>query len=370
MPQVLLLAEQTGKTNSGMGVYTHEVTRRLVPYLIGKGIETCVVLQDSAEQLISEVEKCGSEMIVLRVSSAPKWKRLWDLARFGVTKKFDLLYSTDFKIPRRLRSIPFVPTIHDLCGLECAGEFGIAKRLFVGSLNKPVMRRAARIISISQQTKKCVEKFYGIAPDNIEVIYNGFNKMGSEKEQPWPAEVTNAKPYFFFPGRISPRKNFGTILKAVKLLVDRGFDCNLVHAGPPGWSNQTDYSLIQSLGLETRLMQLGYVTEEKLHGLYKHATALVYPSFCEGFGLPILESLSAGCPVIVGAGTASEEIGNRFVTVIDPHNASELSYCMEQKLSEAQIDRPAGPELEEHLNSFNWEKTATEVGNLLIEQLN
>ena len=369
MSQVLLLAEQTGQTNSGMGVYTYEVTRRLVPYLQENGVETCVVLRDDAKQLISEVENCGSETIILHVSSASKWKRLWDLSRFGVKTRFDLLYSTDFKIPRRLRSIPFVPTIHDLCGLECAGEFGIAKKMFVGNLNKAVMRRAAKIIAISHQTRECIEKFYGIGSEHVQVIYNGFNRMGNPTEQSWPEKVTKEKPFFFFPGRISPRKNFPTILRAWRQLLESGIDCNLVHAGPSGWSNQSDYSLIKSLGLQQRLIQLGYVEEEQLQALYSYASALVYPSFCEGFGLPILEALSVGCPVIVGAGTASEEIGSRFITVVDPNSVPELARSMEKAIEESHNGRVRDSEVEAHLGTFTWDKTAREIGDLLIEQL-
>lgn len=370
MPTVLILAEQTSRTNSGMGVYTYEVTRRLVPYLISRGVGTCVVVRDDAEHLQKEVEDQGSDTLVLPVSNSPKWKRLWDLSQLNVKQSFDLLYSTDFKIPRRLRSIPYVPTIHDLCGLECPGEFGLLKKTFVGNLNRPVMQQASKVIAISQQTCQCIEKFYGIPSTDIQIIYNGFNAIASDQEHPFPDGVPSKEPYFLFPGRISPRKNFPTILRALKELLNRDIDCNLVHAGPPGWGNESDYTLLQSLDLESRYIQLGYVSEEKLHALYSHAKALVYPSHCEGFGLPILEALSAGCPAIVASGTASEEIGGEFVSVVAPNDAVGLSQRMEQAIREPQSFQANPSDLQAHLASFDWEKTASQVGDLLINQLN
>ena len=168
--------------------------------------------------------------------------------------------------------------------------------------------------------------------------------------------------YFLFVGRVSPRKNLGLVVEAVKLLRTSGLDPTVAVVGPPGWRDEADWREIRASGLERSFPRLGYLAPELLPALYRRSSGLLYPSRCEGFGIPVLEALACRVPVVVATATSAAEVGGPFATAIGPDDAGALAGVMARLLREgpAPVNEAA---LAGWIAAFNWDRTAEIVAD-------
>jgi glycosyltransferase involved in cell wall biosynthesis len=370
---LFLVADQWGPQSSGMGVYAYEVARRMPVLLRHHGLNVTVAVREDAPRLADEVREGGGDVVTMLPDSASNRRKLpevyfWLPLR---SRGWNCYYSLDHKLPARALLPRFsVATVHDICPLEFPAEYGTLKRLYFGMQLPKVLRTASRITTVSDHTAVKLVNVLHADRKRIVVSPNGFDTSqfstktaDNEGDRLFGAYGIEPKKYHLFVGRISPRKNFSLVIEAVRRLKKRGGKPCVVVAGPKGWRDEGDWASIEEYGLADNFRRISYVPSELLPALYRQSRGLLYPSFSEGFGLPVLESLACGSPVVVASGTSCVEVGGPLVDVIDPHDAEALARWMQGTHVLDETARGAW------VAQFSWNKTAQVIASMLAPTL-
>ncbi|HYF42352.1 MAG TPA: glycosyltransferase family 1 protein [Ramlibacter sp.] len=370
---LFLVADQWGPQSSGMGVYAYQVAKRLPGLLRQHGFTVTVAVRRDAPRLAEEVRDSGGQVVPLLANTAPSRSKLPEIYFWLPlqSRGWNCYYSLDHKLPAKALLPQYrVATVHDICPLEFPGEYGALKRLYFGVQLPKVLRTANRIATVSDHTANKLVKVLNADRTKIVVSPNGFDTTQfstrasqAEGEELFSAYGLAPNTYHLFVGRISPRKNFALVIEAVRRLRDRGKKPRVVVAGPKGWREEGDWARIRECGLSDCFVRISFVPSKTLPALYRHSRGLLYPSFSEGFGIPVLESLACGSPVVVAKGTSCAEIGGPLVDVIDPKDAEALADWMQ---NDHVLDETAR---RDWLAQFSWDKTAEGIASMLAPTL-
>ncbi len=234
-----------------------------------------------------------------------------------------------------------VPEMHSRANVAAAKRFA-----------ELVLRRADGLIAISENTKRDAVRVLDLNPDRIHVIYPGVAE-GFFHAKP----LQRTKPYALFVGTIEPRKNVAALLDAWEGLpqgVRDEFD--LVIAGPPGWGESEVMNRLRE-GIPG-VVYLGYVAEEELPGLTAGAVVFVYPSFYEGFGLPVAQAMASGVPVITSTTSCLPEVVGEGGILIDPRSARELKEALYLSLTGDSTLQRRGELGRRRAQKFRWRASA------------
>ncbi|NUM25302.1 MAG: glycosyltransferase family 4 protein [Candidatus Buchananbacteria bacterium] len=255
--------------------------------------------------------------------------------------------------------------VHDL-SFELYPEFFTFKKQLWHHLIEPrrITNTADSIIAISENTKQDVVKIYQTPPEKIDVIYNGISDMFFEpitdndisrvkKKYDLPDE------YIFSLGNLEPRKNVESLLKAFNLLENKSIQ--LVIAGGQAWKYQKIYQIWQKSAKKNQIKFIGYVDAKDRAALYHLAKVFVYPSIYEGFGLPPIEAMACGTPVISSFTSSLVESVNDAGLLIDPQNYNELAKTIDQYLADSRLQEILKTKGLEYAKQFNWANTAKAV---------
>ena len=193
-------------------------------------------------------------------------------------------------------------------------------------LNKLLLKRnlknAYKIVAISENTQRDIVKYFKIPEDKILTIYPSLPPQAKIEIKP---KIPLKTPCILYIGTLEPRKNINLIIEAFhQLKIKNNFHHQLILGGKKGWGYSDIFTLVEKLKLEKDVIFTGYVTEEEKKYLYKHTDLFVYPSFYEGFGLPPLEAMSYGCPVITSNTSSLPEVVGNAAIQINPNNVTEL----------------------------------------------
>ena len=213
---------------------------------------------------------------------------------------------------------------------------------------------ADTVFSVSGYTKKDLIDRFNIDSSKIEVIGEGVDYAFFSSEVKPIVEL----PYFFYAGSISPRKNLSRVLAAF-MKISHLVPHHLYITGLKNWGDRS--FLKEYENMQSRIHILGFVSEDDLVSLYRHADALLYPSLYEGFGLPILEAQAAGCPVITSNVTACPETAGEGAIIVDPYNTGEIADAMLKIASDRDVSRSLVEEGYNNLNRFSWKKTVDKI---------
>ena len=250
-----------------------------------------------------------------------------------------------FHCSNLLRAVPRKPmltaTVHDLTPWIMPELHSVANVAADRMFAERVLKRAAGVIAVSENTKRDATRILGITPEKIRVIPLGvppaYFSVTSDDIQRVKIGRALTKPYFLFVGTIEPRKNVDSLLTAWGAMTESFRQENqLVIAGMPGWlADSTMNRLIQANRDGEGVRYLGYVAETDLPGLTAGARAFVYPSLYEGFGIPVAQAMATGCPVITSNVSSLPEVTGGAALLIDPGSPAELSSAM-LKLGESE----------------------------------
>ncbi|MDI6757346.1 MAG: glycosyltransferase family 1 protein [Endomicrobiia bacterium] len=269
----------------------------------------------------------------------------------------DIYHGTSFLLPKVLNARSVV-TIHDL-----SFEINIDWYPEVYKPWRESVRRSAlaadRIIAASQNTKKDITDIYGISPENIDVVYLAPPSTGE-----MPRECDIEKKYGLPPifilavGRIEKRKNLTAVLSAMSILKRGGVSCNLVVVGADGYGSDEFYREADSRGLSGEIITCKNVPTVELSCFYRAARLLVFPSLYEGFGLPVLEAMSYGCPVVVSGSSSLPEVAQDAGITVNPASAEDVAAAIAALLSDDNLraDRIAAGRA--RAAGFTWAQTA------------
>jgi glycosyltransferase involved in cell wall biosynthesis len=307
------------------------------------------------------------ENMEMRTLNAP-WSRLWSAWSFPKALRRDKVdvAHVQYTIPPGM-PCPTVTTIHDISFKRYPEFFSGKDRMILDRAVKFAATHAARIIAVSQFTSDEIVELYQAAPDRISVIYEGVDDQFQTMPRPEAQEVVDEKyrlqfPYVLTVGVIQPRKNFHRLLEGfAKLKENHDCEHKLVIVGKYGWKESGLERQAKDLGLSDDVVLTGYVPYEDLPALYNAADVFVYPSLYEGFGLPPLEAMACGTPVITGNQASLPEVVGDAGLMVDPFDADAFAEALDRLI----FDRLLRAEMFalglDQATKFSWDKTASET---------
>lgn len=261
----------------------------------------------------------------------------------------DLCHYTNFLAPIS-EERPYVVTIHDM-GLEVLRDsHSLGKRLYTRRLVPRVARRARLILTNSEFSKAEIVKHLGIDAERIRVT----PLAASPEFVPCPHPVDT--PYFLYVGNIEPRKNLERLIEAFSMMPQK--DHQLWIVGDDLYRSRLVREKARSLGLNGRVKFFGYVDRSELPALFSGATAFLYPSLLEGFGLPVVEAMACGTPVITSNSSSLAEIAGGVALLVDPLNCKAMAEAMTHTAEDKRLRRELSRKGLKRAAEFSWTKTA------------
>ena len=288
-----------------------------------------------------------------------QWILPLELLRLGL----DLLHSPDF-IPPLRRNFRSVITIHDLAFLREPSILTPESTRYYGQVGQ-AGHSANRIIVPSHATQRDAVELLGVSPEKVTVIPEAADPLF----RPWDgdAEALSAEmsrlgvdgPFLLFVGTLEPRKNLPLLLRAYRRLLDEAAaEIRLVIAGRPGWLYGEIFDLTDQLNLTDEVLFLGQVPPESLRLLYCAAEVYLHPASYEGFGLPPLEAMACGTPVVAAATSSLPEVVGDAGVLVDPTDAEAWTAAIHRLLADPALRADLQERGLARARSFSWEETA------------
>jgi len=359
-----LLAPEGSYRSAGVSRYI----AKLLTYLpqVGPEHEFVAFVGDPAT-----IESCeGSDRWLIRQTAAPADSPLrriaWEQVRQPLDARrlgLDLLHAP-VNVGPLLTRRPLVVTVHDLSFLRYPELFRPFNRAYLSRWTRWSLRRAARIIAVSSSTRQDLIDLYRVPPERIAVVPNGVDKEIAPVDDPerlrrFCASRGVSRPFILSVGTLEPRKNLPTLLNAFALLRrQEGLAHTLVLVGGRGWYYEEIDATVDALGLTGHVHIAGHVPGDELALWYSAADLFCYPSMYEGFGLPPLEAMACGTPVVTSNTSSLPEVVGDAGLMVDPADVEGLAAHMARVLSDPDLRarlRKAGPE---RAAQFSWRATA------------
>lgn len=308
---------------TGIGRYTVELAKELV---IMPG-ELCLYSAATfpAKQWRQDNVAVRSANLHSRAS-----KMLWSqscLPHWAAKDHVDVFWGPTHRLPRYLSAqIARVVTIHDLVWKHAGETMRPLSRWVEKRLMPQAIHQADRIVAVSVSTAKAIEAEYPAVSDRIRVVYPGTTDLPTPLNYQSLSTLGIDSPYFLFVGTLEPRKNLKRLLEAYSLLdVNIRNRARLVIAGGKGWGRVDLAVTVKELGMKDHVVLTGYVNETQLATLYAHARFLAMPSLYEGFGLPLIEAMSFGVPVLTSDRSSMPEVAGDAGVLVDPFNVHHIA---------------------------------------------
>ena len=299
------------------------------------------------------------------------WYR-WRLPLYAtfLTGQVDIYHGPDFVLPPMNNKVHKVVTVHDLAFVEHP-EYAIPQ--LAAYLNKVVPEAVAAadvIVAVSRATSQTLIEYFKTPLEKITIIPNGIRPYFRRITDPILLSATLHKfglkhPLILGVGTLEPRKNHLGLIKAFhKAQSASGTKLRpamLALAGGPGWLYDETQQLISKLKLENKVRFLGHVTELELITLYSMADVFVFPSFFEGFGVPLIEAMACGAPIITSNTSSLPEVAGDAAVLIDPHNTGQIARAVLQVLEDNQLRDELRKKGYARAQNFTWPKSASKM---------
>ncbi len=347
---------------TGVGTYTSNLFEQLLPLVaplrillfVDKDPPPAAWMGDERIQIFKLSPLSGNNFLWTNVSLARRLKN----------RACDVFHSPGYTLPLRL-PVPSVVTIHDISYAACPEWYPYRN----GALRKAWYRLSARsadcILTVSEFSKREIMRVYGIPQDKIHVIPLGVDrrKLAKVNQLQLPDSLKHkyglGGNYLLFVGDIHRRRNVDRIVEAFHAVRERQHDgLELVLIGRT--LDPFASSMMDPLR-DRHIHALGYVPENELSLFYSSARAFVFPSFYEGFGLGVLEAMACGCPVIVGRGTACEEVAGEAAVLVDPANARSIADAIAAVLENQEMAARHSEAGILRAEPFTWRRTAEQT---------
>jgi glycosyltransferase involved in cell wall biosynthesis len=273
----------------------------------------------------------------------------------------DVVYSPEFMAPP-MYGVPRMVTVHDLAFLTHPDQSTEALRKFLGTVVPRQIESAALIAVVSQAVRDDVMRLFNIPADKIVLARNGVDQRFFNSR---PLDCAARKrlgipeKYLLMVGTIEPRKNHLNTLRALEMS-GVGARVPLVLAGRPGWAYEAALGEARRLSDQGLVRLLDYVPDDDMPGLYAGATGVLYPSFTEGFGLPVAEALAAGAPVLTGTAPALREVGGDEALYAQPEDVEGLASKLQQLIETDATDEDRARR-QAWARQFSWDLSSSVV---------
>ncbi len=269
-------------------------------------------------------------------------------------------------------SCPVIVTIHDLIFLRYPKSYHPGKQAYLQIMTRWSARHAAHVIAVSEATRQDTIKLLGVSPRRVSTIFNGvghqFKMLPSDQVEGFRREKDLGERSILFVGTLEPRKNVSLLLNAFRELAnDPDFkDVKLLIGGSKGWYYDEIFSTARHLGLADgdRVRFLGRVPDEELTLWYNVAGVFAYPSLYEGFGLPPLEAMSCGTPVVVSNTSSLPEVVGDAGVLLDPDDVQAWTRSLQRVLNDPTLRGDLGARGMERARQFTWQRAAAETAHI------
>ena len=348
---------------TGVGHYTLELARALALIAPSDRFELVspAPFSSSALEEINHANLPNLRAVHLKTSRIRGHWWAVGLPLYVTKARFDLFHGTNFEVPFWNRRS--VVTIHDLSALLHREKHrdSLARR---ARLRLPIVAKLARkIITPTERVKREVCEHLRVKANKVIAIPSAarqsFRPVPSEQTVETRKRLAIEDDFLLFVGTLEPRKNLLTLLKALEQIVRKtSLRPQLVIAGGEGWLMDETFSFIKHSGIGDRLRLTGYLGDEELRALYSSCRIFVYPSLYEGFGLPPLEAMACGAPVIAGRVAALQEVLGSAARLFDPLNVEALAGSIVELMENDEERRRLASNGPKHAAKFSWAETA------------
>lgn len=298
----------------------------------------------------------------------------YSLAKYLKKTKPDILFSPDGFLPLST-GIPCIPVIHDLNFHHRPGDLPFFVRKYYNKYFPEFAKKATRIVTVSEYSKSDISECYGINPGIINVVYNGadkkFKPAGEAEKSDTKKRFTSGKDYIICTGSIHPRKNISGLLKGFEnFKTETGSDIKLVLAGEIICLSAETRKKLKSKHLRDDVIFTGKVPQDDIRLLIGSALAMTFVSHYEGFGIPVLESMQCGVPVIAANVTSIPEVAGDAALYIEPTQPETIGFAMKKIFTDTKLRNDLIEKGFVQSRKFSWDKTANAVWESIEKVLN
>jgi glycosyltransferase involved in cell wall biosynthesis len=346
---------------TGVGYYTEHLLRHLAEVAAGTGDEVVVVSNEpiqTTRPLPAHVRVYDRWRFPIRLG----WLQL--LARRVLRDVgADVVHFTNGIMPIGC-PVPAVVTVHDLSLRLHPRCHPWRRRLINRPLAALAIRQAAALVTVSRSTRTDLMRLHRVRPDRVHVVHEAAAPLFERVTESTKLEDVRHRyglpgRFLLYVGTIEPRKNLPRLMEALAGVRSRGVGLDLVCVGPYGWSSRGLADQIARLNLQRAVHFTGYVPAEDLPALYSLADFFAFPSLYEGFGLPVIEAMACGTPVITSATSSLVEIAEGAAELVNPFDTAELAAALERLAVDDAHRSRLGELGRRRARAFSWTESAT-----------
>jgi len=376
------------RQGAGIGRFTRELIRALLaldsPHehilFAATGGMPRATAQSRLAYITQPATARRSPLSTLHFPLSDDWlHRIWHRARLPIPiealmGRVDVFHEPDFVLPPTLPRAHTVLTVHDLTFIRDPESAFPRLRRYLNRVVPRSVVRATRVLADSLATKNDLIELLGVSPDKITVLYGGVDARFAPVREPERLAAVRAKydigpdPFILGIGTLQPRKNYQRLIQAFAKLQATAFDLQLstsgiqlVIVGGKGWLYDGIFAEVRRLGLASRVLFPGFADDDDLPTLYSAAEMLAYPSIYEGFGLPILEAMACGTPVVTSTTSSLPELAGNAALLVEPTDADALAAAMRRLLQDTDLRRRLVADGFDQARQFTWEKAAAQL---------
>jgi glycosyltransferase involved in cell wall biosynthesis len=354
----------------GIGLFTHEVARRLVEqhpeheffFFFDRPFDGSFVFGENVTPLVLFPPARHPFLFV--------WWFEWSVRRALKRHKIDVFLSPDNFLSLGT-GIKTVLVTHDLAHVHYPYQVSFFQRLYYRFFTEKFNKKASHIVAVSEFTKGDLMRQYSIAPAKISVSGNGcremFRPLQMVEKQAVSAAFSEGKPYFYYIGAVHPRKNVHRLIAAFdQFKAATGAPHKLLIAGRFAWQAGEVKAAFEGAKYRADIQFLGYVTDEESARLLGAATALVYVSLFEGFGVPLLEAMHAEVPIVTSDVSSLPEVAGDAAILVDPIKMEEIAEAMRRISEDEHLCNKLVAKGRVQRVKFNWQRATDVVYEALL----
>lgn len=274
-------------------------------------------------------------------------------------------HATDFVLPPTHRKTRTLLTVHDLSFVRVPQTASPSLKRYLDKVVPRSLQRVDHVLADSAATKQDIINIYGTDPQKISVLLSGVDQRFS----PQPDNVSAVRqryripdrPYILSVGTVQPRKNYGRLIEALASLRRDDTDVDLVIAGGRGWLDDPIYDAVCTHRLESHVHFIGFAADKDLPALYTGAAAFAFPSLYEGFGLPVLESMACGTPVLTSNISSLPEVAGHAALMVDPYDTQAIAHHLNRLIKDTGLRQQLIERGFAQAARFTWHRAAEEL---------
>ena len=313
-------------------------------------------------------------------SLTPRWlTRIWHRLQLPLsveifTGPVALYHATDFVLPPIRKQTKTLLTVHDLSFVRVPETASPRLKAYLDTVVPLSAQRADHILADSEATRQDLIDLYGLPPEKITVLLSGVDERFKPADTDTILQVRHKYrisdvDFLLSVGTVQPRKNYARLIQALAVLRERGHDLHLVVVGGKGWLQDPIYEAVHKLSLQPYAHFVGFADDADLPALYSAACCFAFPSLYEGFGLPVLEAMACGTPVVTSSVSSLPEVAGDAALLADPLNVSSIADTVERVLTDNNLRDNLVRAGMARAAEFTWERAARKLHEIYYRLL-